>query len=291
MSEPASGGATLYPAVRAIVDSWRLILVFVVVMTVTAGAVEIHRGALVLWRATAVVSITADAKELATQILTARLMSGDIARALGLGPHTTVRVRGGPVMYVDAVAPTAAEAIATANRIVDIAIHEAEQAADADRRDYLRAVEAYERRRAEHRVAIDVEVGRIERRLAALAAAQAQESALPAGAGLRAGDGPIIVGATPGERRAERQEAERAQLETRLSHLRTPEGVGTPPAPPAHAGRRAERLDRAVSATRMPSHSLYVLWIAGLTGLTLACGAVLIRRWWVESGQRYAKED
>lgn len=290
MSEPTPDlGGSLYPAARALVDAWRWIVGFVVVMMVTAGVVEVRRGALVSWRATAVVGIRADAKELPTQLLTARMQSGDVARSLGLGPHTTVRVRGGPVMYVDATAPTAEEAITTANRIVDVAVHEAEQADDAERRDYLRAIVAWEQRRAEYRTAVEAEVGRIERRLADLAAAHAGESAPPAGAGARAGDGPIIVGTTPGERRAERLEAERVRLDSRLSQLRMPEGPGTSPPPPALAGRRAQRLDRAVSATRLPSQSLYIVWIAGLTGLTLACGAVLIRRWWLEAGQRYER--
>ena len=221
------------------------------------GAVgyEWHRGLGRTYEATTRLGLGASPREWIVDLIHGQIVSGDMHRAVGLSPSATVTAQGAPVIVVSVTAPTAREAIAGANAIADRLLAEA---ASQDER-----MQGEARRR--HAEGLR-EAERLEGRAAAVRAMLAEVWAgREASAGLAA-----LVSVAEG-------------LEERALTLRR-----LPPPTAATPGLALRRIDRAVSATRLPARIWWSLGSALTSSLVGTCLLIVVLRWAEDQRQRQA---
>lgn len=216
-----------------------------------SGGYEWHQGTGRYWQATTRLGVEMQHGHPAAQLLVATLSSADMARAIQLDRRATVRVYGAPVVHIEVVAPTETEAIRAANAIADRALGDDETARVA-----LGAATA--RQRTE----MAAEAGRVRARSATLRtmideARQGREVPLSIPA--------LAVIA--------------AWLDDRASAL-----AFGPAAPAIPAGVGLRRIDRAVSATRLPYRFWWTLSEAA-SGAAVAAMLIVVLMHWAR-GQR-----
>lgn len=267
---------------------WAL-LALTVVTALTIVGFQIRAGLGSSWEARArlAIGISGDVSSGTIQILKARLTSGDLAREIGLPAGAGVVVTGATVLDIAVTSPRAEDAIRAANALVERMIGEQVEA-------YRQAEVALAGQDTARRVFIERELGSLTvdrretgvhldaiTRLIPTAQAAAEASIAQAA---QSGKN-VLVGDTPEERRLKRLEAERDRTADRIDRLDAKRvALTAPPAPslPAPPRMTLTRIDRAVGATRLPSHIWWTL-ASGCTGALLVgvLGAFL-RHWWRE---------
>lgn len=251
----------------------RRLWIGLIVAGALAGAVfgEWTQGSLRYWQAKAKLAINADARRPNTEILVAWLNSGDVARAISLDARATVRVGGGPIVTVEVTAASSFEAIRAANAIVDKAMAEDAAERERAREDWMRAVAQHRADLATARAAAAAEATQVAARIAELRALvivrRDRGSVGDADA--------LLLGLVE-------------RLEERLAALRAP-SVSPAPAIPSPPSDGLRRIDRAVSATRLPARLWWSLFKTGTGGFVAACLLVVFTTWWGDMGRLYGQ--
>lgn len=289
MTPPVSDTPLLVLYVRVTWAARWAILLLVFVSVSTTFGIQLRGGLGRTWEAKAKLGID-HVGDLggALPILKARLTSGDFAREIGLPAGSSVAVVGVAVLDVTVSSTSADDSIRAANALVDRLIEEQSEARQRSE-GVLSGQEAARRALVERELAaIKTGTETIRAELAALTQS-VQVAATAADAAIRqAAATPnrgVIIGDTPEERRLARLERERDKVEAAADHLE--QRRGDLMAPMSQAGpvttaprMTLTRIDRAVGATRLPSHIWTTLLCSGMGSFLLGVLLAALRFWW-----------
>ena len=236
------------------------------------------------WEARARIAVEGPAEIM--PILKARIASQDLARHLGVSA-ASVSADGLAVLDIIATASAGPDAVLAANAVLDAIVSGNEQARRASAEDYRALIERREQWVVRESAAISAQAQDLQASLRKL-----EERMLPA---IRDADQASVRLSTDSrwwipsieQRRLERLEREREthraaleRLELRRVQIVTPPLV---PAEPRAIKYVLHRIDRAVSATRLPIRVWHTLGAAGLSAVLLGLVALGVTHWWQEA--------
>ena len=236
------------------------------------------------WEARARIAVEGPAEII--PILKARITSQDLARQLGVSA-ASVTTDGLAVLDIIATASGGPAAVLAANAVLDAIVSGNEQDRRASEADYRTLIE-----RREQWVARESAVVSAQAQLLHASLRELDARILPA---IRDADIASIRLSTDSrwwvpsieQRQLERLERERAELRAQLERLElrrvqlvTPPLVPAEPRPTRYV---LHRIDRAVSATRLPMRIWWTLGAAGLSAVLLGLVALGVTHWWQEA--------